>query len=54
MQRGPRADLGALAGQLDLAPTRIGGIDEGAGNLMRDEHGSALETLPAAFDHSRA
>ena len=47
------ADIGALAEQLDLALTRIGGIEERAGLVVRDENGQALRTLPAAFDHFR-
>jgi len=42
-----------LAEQLDLALTRIGGIEERAGLVVRDENGQALRTLPAAFDHFR-
>ena len=45
------AELGALAEQLDLPLTRIGGIDERTGLVVRDENGSALEALPTAFDH---
>jgi len=47
------ADIGTLAEQLDLALTRIGGIEERGGLLVRDENGQALQTLPAAFDHFR-
>jgi thiamine-monophosphate kinase len=47
------ADLGTLAEQLDLALTRIGGIEKRPGLIVRDKRGHALETLPAAFDHFR-
>jgi thiamine-monophosphate kinase len=47
------AGIGALAGQLDLALTRVGSIEERAGLVVRDESGQALQTLPVAFDHFR-
>ena len=45
------ADLEPLAQQLDLRLTRIGTIERRAGLVVHDEHGRALEKLPAAFDH---
>ena len=47
------ADLEPLARKLDLRLTRIGSIEGRAGLIVHDEHGRALEKLPAAFDHFR-
>ena len=51
---GAAAALDALSAELGIALTRIGNIEQRAGLVVRDEHGRALETLPAAFDHFRA
>jgi thiamine-monophosphate kinase len=46
--------LSALAAELGLALTPIGNIEQRSGLVVMDEHGRALDTLPAAFDHFRA
>ena len=46
-----RGRLGAIALELCLPLTRIGAIRDGAGLVVRDEHGVALDELPRAFDH---
>ena len=51
---GVAAALDALSAELGIALTRIGNIEQRAGLVVRDEHGRAFETLPAAFDHFRA
>jgi thiamine-monophosphate kinase len=48
-----RERLAAIAGELSLPLTRIGVITSSAGLRVRDEHGVALASLPAAFDHFR-
>jgi len=48
------AQLEALAAQLQLPLSRIGRIEAGAGLIVQDETGRALNALPQAFDHFRA
>ena len=46
-----RARVGAIAIELCMPVTRVGAIREGAGLVVRDEHGAALAKLPDAYDH---
>ena len=48
------AKLDALSTELGLALTPIGNIEQRPGLVVTDEHGRALDALPAAFDHFRA
>ena len=49
-----RARLAAIAGELALPITRIGGIVAAPGLVVRDESGAPMTALPQAFDHFRS
>jgi len=48
-----RERVAAIARELSLPLTRIGVVTSSPGLHVRDEHGVALASLPAAFDHFR-
>jgi thiamine-monophosphate kinase len=48
-----RERVAAIARELSLPLTRIGIVTSSPGLHVRDEHGAALASLPAAFDHFR-
>jgi len=48
-----RGRVTAIAGELSLPLTRIGGVTSTAGLRVRDERGVPLASLPKAFDHFR-
>jgi len=46
-----RERIAAIAASLQIPLTRIGGVGPGAGLTVRDEGGTPISLLPAAFDH---